>query len=75
VVLALHEKHGRHGGLPLQLSPAITAGGPGRAAVHCRIGDLLQQQRDPVGARAAYEASLKVDPTFSPAAEALKKLR
>jgi hypothetical protein len=35
---------------------------------------LLEKKSDRVAARAAYEASAKLDPTFAPAAEALKKL-
>ncbi len=49
-------------------------GQPPLAAVHWRIGNILEKQGDKPGARAAYEASLKVDPKFSQAIEALKKL-
>jgi tetratricopeptide (TPR) repeat protein len=47
---------------------------PGHAAAHWRIGNILEKQGDKPGARAAYEASLKADPKFSQAIEALKKL-
>jgi tetratricopeptide (TPR) repeat protein len=47
---------------------------PGHAAAHWRIGNILEKQSDRPGARAAYEASLKVDPKFPQAIEALKKL-
>lgn len=48
---------------------------PGHAAAHWRIGNLLEKKNDPAGARAAYQAALKVDPKFNQAAEALKKLK
>lgn len=44
------------------------------AAVHWRIGNILEKQGDKTAAKAAYEASLHVDPNFKNAAEALKKL-
>lgn len=47
---------------------------PDHAAVHWRIGNILEQQGDKSGARAQYQASLKEDPEFSPAANSLKKL-
>ncbi|SDS66173.1 tetratricopeptide repeat protein [Opitutus sp. GAS368] len=50
------------------------AGEPGHAAAHWRIGNILEKQGDKPGARAAYEASLKADPKFPQAIEALKKL-
>ncbi len=49
-------------------------GQPGHAAAHWRIGNILEKQGDKPGARAAYEAALKVDPKFPQAIEALKKL-
>ncbi|MDI1320258.1 MAG: tetratricopeptide repeat protein [bacterium] len=49
-------------------------GEPGHAAAHWRIGNLLEKKGDKPGARAAYEAALKVDPKFAQASEALKKL-
>jgi tetratricopeptide (TPR) repeat protein len=45
------------------------------AAAHWRIGNILEKKGDTAGARAAYEAALKLDPKFPQAAEALKKLR
>lgn len=47
---------------------------PGHAAAHWRIGNILEKQNDRPGARAAYEAALKVDPKFPQAIESLKKL-
>jgi tetratricopeptide (TPR) repeat protein len=47
---------------------------PGHAAAHWRIGNILEKQNDRAGARAAYEAALKVDPKFPQAIESLKKL-
>ena len=49
-------------------------GQPGHAAAHWRIGFILEKKGDKAGARAAYEASLKLDPKFSQAIESLKKL-
>ncbi len=49
-------------------------GQPPYAAVHWRMGNLLEKKGDMPGARAAYEAALKADPNFKQAAEALKKL-
>ena len=56
----------------LTLSPPD--GEPPHAAVHWRIGNLLEKKGDKPAARAAYEASLKADPNFKPAIEALKNL-
>lgn len=47
---------------------------PGHAAAHWRIGNILEKQNNKAAARAAYEASLKVDPKFPQAIEALRKL-
>ena len=49
-------------------------GQPGHAAAHWRIGFILEKKGDKVGARAAYEASLKLDPKFPQAIESLRKL-
>jgi tetratricopeptide (TPR) repeat protein len=49
-------------------------GQPSLAAAHWRIGNILEKQGDKAGARAAYEASLKVDPKFPQSIDALKKL-
>ena len=49
-------------------------GQPPYAAVHWRIGNLLEKKGDKAGARAAYQASLQADPKFKEAIEALKKL-
>jgi tetratricopeptide (TPR) repeat protein len=45
------------------------------AAANWRIGLILEKQGDVPGARAAYEAALKLDARFSPAADSLKKLK
>ena len=47
---------------------------PGHAAGHWRIGNILEKKGDKAGARTAYEASLKLDPKFPQAIDALKKL-
>lgn len=56
--------------LPVPAAPNT----PGYAAAHWRIGNILEKKGDITGARAAYERSLKLDPKFQPAADALKKL-
>jgi len=56
----------------LELSPP--ANSPGHAPVQWRLGNLLELKGDKAGARAAYEAALKIDPNFPQAIEALKKL-
>jgi tetratricopeptide (TPR) repeat protein len=48
---------------------------PGHAAAHWRIGNILEKKGDAAGARAAYNAALKLDPAFTAATEALKKLK
>lgn len=59
----------------LGLPVPTAASSPGHAAVHWRLGQLLEKKSDPAGARGAYEAALQLDPKFNPAAEALKQLR
>ena len=59
----------------LTLTPPATPNTPGHAAAHWRIGNLLEKKGDQPGARAAYEAALKLDPTFLGAIDALKKLK
>lgn len=49
-------------------------GQPGHAPAHWRIGNILEKQNDKPGARAAYEAALKLDPKFPQAIDSLKKL-
>ena len=48
---------------------------PPHAAAHWRIGNLWEKKGDMTAARAAYEASLKVDPKFPQALDSLKKLK
>ncbi len=59
----------------LELPAPTTPNTPGHAAAHWRLGNLLEKKHDPAGARAAYEAAVKLDPNFTPAAESLKKLK
>lgn len=47
---------------------------PGQAPANWRLGQLLEKQNDKAGARACYEAALTIDPKFTQAADALKKL-
>ncbi|MBI3885246.1 MAG: tetratricopeptide repeat protein [Opitutae bacterium] len=56
----------------LALPPA--PGAPGHDAAHWRLGNLWEKKGDPAAARAAYQASLKINPQFQQAADALKKL-
>lgn len=49
-------------------------GQPSHAVIHWRIGNILEKQGDKAAAKAAYEASLRIDPNFKYATEALKKL-
>jgi len=56
----------------LALTPP--AGMPSHAAVHWRLGTILEKKGDKDGARASYQAALAADPKFQPALEALKKL-
>lgn len=50
-------------------------GQPPHAAAHWRIGNILEKIGDQPGARAAYEAALKVDPKFPQAIDSLQKLK
>ena len=59
----------------LELTPPKTTNTPSHAAAQWRIGNILEKKNDPAGARAAYEASLKVEPNFTQAADSLKKLK
>ena len=59
----------------LELTPPAAPNTPSHAAAHWRIGNILEKKGDPAGARAAYEASLKLDPKFTSAADSLKKLK
>ena len=56
------------------LTMTAPEGQPPHAAAHWRIGNILEKKGDKAGARAAYEASLKLDPKFPQAIESLKKL-
>ncbi len=47
---------------------------PGHAAAQWRLGILLQKKSDLDGARRAFEAGARLDPTFAPVVEALAKL-
>lgn len=49
-------------------------GAASHAAVHCRIGNILEKKNDPSNARTAYKTALKIDPRFTAAADALKRL-
>jgi tetratricopeptide (TPR) repeat protein len=47
---------------------------PSLAAAHWRLGMVHQWRRDRERAKAEYETALRLDPTFKPATESLKKL-
>jgi tetratricopeptide (TPR) repeat protein len=51
-----------------------TPGAPGHDAAHWRLGVIWEKKGDKKAARAAYEASLKVNPSFQQAKDALEKL-
>lgn len=59
----------------LELPVPAVPGTPGHPAAHWRIGNILEQQKDPAGARRAYESALRLDPKFAQAGDALKKLK
>ncbi|MSU49216.1 MAG: tetratricopeptide repeat protein [Opitutus sp.] len=59
----------------LELPPPTSPNTAGHAAANWRLGLILEKKNDPAGARAAYAAAVKADPNFTPAADALKKLR
>lgn len=48
--------------------------GGNNARTHTRIGNILEKQGDKPGAKAAYEAAVALDPKFTQAVEALRKL-
>lgn len=50
------------------------AGSPGHDAANWRLGNLWEKKGDKPAARAAYRASLAVNPNFKQAADSLKKL-
>ncbi len=56
------------------LTLPVPPGQPGAAPVNWRIGNLLEKKGDKAGAKAAYEASVAIDPTFVRAIEDLRKL-
>jgi tetratricopeptide (TPR) repeat protein len=57
----------------LELTPPSNQ--PSHAVIQWRLGNVLVRRNDTPGARAAYEASLKLEPTFTRVADALKKLK
>ena len=59
----------------LELPSPDSPNTPGHAAAHWSIGTILEAKKDLPAARAAYEAAVKLEPQFTPAAAALKKLK
>jgi tetratricopeptide (TPR) repeat protein len=57
----------------LELPPSWPPNTPHFGA-HMWIGWMLEKQHDLAGARAAYEAALRLEPRFKPAAEALARI-
>jgi tetratricopeptide (TPR) repeat protein len=47
---------------------------PSLAAAHWRLGMVHERRRDRQRARAEYQTALRLDPTFQPATESLKRL-
>lgn len=58
----------------LQLPVPITPPFPDHAVAQLQLGKLLERRSEPAGARAAYEAALRLDPKLDPAADALRRL-
>jgi tetratricopeptide (TPR) repeat protein len=58
----------------LELTPPPAPNSPKHTHVQWRLGQLLEKTGQKPAARTAYEAALKLDPTFAAAADALKKL-
>lgn len=56
----------------LELTPK--PGQPGPAPVQWRLGNIAEKRGDKAAARSAYEAALRADPHFEPAAKSLAKL-
>jgi tetratricopeptide (TPR) repeat protein len=56
------------------LKLATPQGAPSHSAAQWRLGNILEKQGDPAGARVAYEAALKLNPKFTPAADSLRSL-
>lgn len=50
-------------------------GQPGFSAVHWRLGNLAEKRGDTATARAEYEETLRIDPSFKQASESLEKLK
>lgn len=59
----------------LELPAPANPNTPGHAAAQWRLGQLFEKKNDSGSARVAYEAAVKLDPDFTAAAEALKKLK
>jgi len=57
------------------LELAAPADAPGHAAAQWRLGNVLESKGDAAGARAAYQAALKLDPGFTAASDALNRLK
>lgn len=57
----------------LTLTPP--SGQPGFSAVHWRLGILAEKRGDVAAARAEYEETLRIDPSFKQATESLEKLK
>ncbi|MCM2275680.1 MAG: tetratricopeptide repeat protein [Candidatus Didemnitutus sp.] len=57
------------------LTLTSTPGAPGHDAAHWRLGNIHEKKGDKTAARTAYEASLKVNPKFQQAIDALAKLK
>ncbi len=56
------------------LKIAAPQGAPSHSAAQWRLGNILEKQGDPAGARIAYMAALELNPRFTPASDALSNL-
>jgi tetratricopeptide (TPR) repeat protein len=60
--------------LELYLTTTPGRNDPSLAAAHWRLGMVHEKRQDRQRAKAEYETALRLDPTFKPATESLKKL-
>ncbi len=70
-----HTRHlAREHGAAIEVQTRVVAARPGDAEAHYRLGVFLAASGDRTAARTAFEASLRVEPGFAPASEALARL-
>jgi tetratricopeptide (TPR) repeat protein len=76
-VAALSGQHMDRGQASLRrcLALPVPEGAPPHCAAQWRIGTILERKGDLGGARAAYEAALRIDPKFTQASDSLRSLK